>query len=132
MTSRVFHFSSTLALPWIIEDGELRPSADEFIGNQRYLWATRNPAGEKTSLAIYTLDRNNAADETADEWYQHGQAQLVRFTLPDRGFIPWREFMRTPTFGKRLRARLAKFDSNKITTTKIGAFCRGHCRFRRS
>ena len=109
---------STLALPWIIADGKLRPSADGFIGNRRYLWATRNPVGEKTSLAIYTLDRNNTADETTDELYQYGQAQLIRFTLPDRGFIPWQEFVRTPTFTKRERARLAKFDSNKNTDHK--------------
>ena len=84
MTDRVYHFSSTLALPWIIAAGELRPST--FGGpTDNYIWATSYPEGERTAAASHLGD-----------WWEFGQAEIVRFTLNAADFIPWDEIKKTP------------------------------------
>lgn len=77
----VYHFTDTARLPWIISSGELRPSTNRRNGFPLdLLWATTNPAGDKTASASY-----------AKQLHKDGVIQLVRFTLNADSFAPWRE-----------------------------------------
>jgi hypothetical protein len=88
MSSVVYHHSSTLALPWIVESGELRPSlmSDLGIGITNLLWATA-ASTERTSAAA-AVKRNWPA-----RWRRR-EIELVRFTLPAREFLTLDEIAR--------------------------------------
>ena len=83
----VYHFTSTLALPWIVASGELRPSTYRDDTNH-YLWATTSPAGERTALA---------SDHCKNDDWEQGRVLLVKFTLPDTGFVPFVKIRKTWT-----------------------------------
>lgn len=84
MTDRVYHFSSTLQLPWIVSAGELQPCS--FGGpTDNYIWATSNPEYEHTASAFHL-----------DDWFELGAAQIVRFTLNATDFVHWDEIRKTP------------------------------------
>jgi hypothetical protein len=81
----VYHISNTMRLPWIVAAGELRPSKAAPID---FLWASTNPRGDRTACF-------NDLGRSRDELYETpGTVELVRWTLPATGFIPWREIKR--------------------------------------
>jgi hypothetical protein len=81
----VYHFTSTIALPWILAHGELRPSTQGHVQNHQ-IWATSNPKGECSARPLRHKWR--------DEWFPD-DLQLIRLTLPDAGFISWAEYQLT-------------------------------------
>jgi hypothetical protein len=87
----VYHVSSTLQLPWIVESGELRPypNEDVGIGHTTFLWATTKRAGigDQTSYGARLTRTKEAA-------WQEDLFRLVRFTLPAEGFLTWNETVR--------------------------------------
>jgi hypothetical protein len=91
MTSVVYHFTTTLQLPWIVESGELRPyPKDLVVGVCSYLWATvaTTPGvGDRTArAALLSVSLKKA--------WREDQFRLVRFTLPAKSFLTWREVVR--------------------------------------
>jgi hypothetical protein len=81
--AKVYHFTDTLRLPWIIETGELRPDPHRLGGfPSDFLWATLNDAGDRTSAA-------QSGD--AKRLYREGMMQIVRIALPEEHFVGWRE-----------------------------------------
>ena len=85
----VYHITSTLKLPWIVVSGELRPYPNRLrgVGDLTYLWATANPAGDKTAMAAIVAAKKGVA-------WQDDLFRLVRFTLPSDGFMTWGEVVR--------------------------------------
>ena len=98
MSYPVYHFTDTLHLPWIVESGELRPNLNRLkgIGDIEYLWATTNPDSDKTARALIKRSRSYNAED-----YEFQKIQVVRFTLPSAGFIPWRDIKRKSTWTKQ-------------------------------
>ena len=93
-------------MPWIIEAGELRLSIrngfvpSDIIPQRDFLWATTNPEGDRTSAPMRPGNR---------ELYHQGGVQLIRFTLPGDGFIPWRDIPKVaPEWTPDLVAELEK------------------------
>src|SRR4051794_27692863 len=94
-----YHFSDTLRLPWIIEAGELRPSANRIGGfPQDPFWATTSDNGDKTSAVFSKPGR--------DIW-RKGFSQLIRFTLDGDDFSDWKDVVgRDPDWTSDHMARL--------------------------
>ena len=87
--AKVYHFTDTLRLPWIIQTAELRPDPNRFGGfPSDFLWATLNEAGDRTSAA-------QSGD--AKRLYREGAMQIVRITLPEEHFVGWREAIDAPS-----------------------------------
>jgi hypothetical protein len=85
MSGVVYHISSTLNLPWIVESGELRPMeiSDAGIGFSCLIWATTDGtwSGERgTHGGFYKRFYPTT-------WTKRTFA-LVRLTLPGDGFLP--------------------------------------------
>jgi hypothetical protein len=52
LQARVYHFTDTARLPWIIQTGELRPDPHRLGGFPAdFVWATLNAGGDRTSAA---------------------------------------------------------------------------------
>ena len=98
MTDRVYHFTDTLHLPWIIAAGELQPST--FGGpTDNYIWATSRAGGEPTAAASHLAD-----------WFELGRAQIIRFTLNAADFIPWDVIKQTPLWAGADKKMLKRRD----------------------
>jgi hypothetical protein len=107
MTSVVYHVTSTLALPWIIESGALLPFPNLLrgIGMCTYLWGTVNRRGDKTSLAAIMAAKQKKA------WPpQSDRSRLVRFTLPADAFLTWNEVVRASDWTPEQVAELVEQD----------------------
>lgn len=76
----LYHYSTSGALPWIIEGGELRPMDCKFA--RPYLWATTSPDGDRCATGFN------------DEAYRVGAMVRLRFTMPADGFRPWQDVLR--------------------------------------
>lgn len=85
----VYHVTSTLQLPWIVESGELRPYPNTLIGIGRtaFLWGTTKRAGDKTAFAARMAEEREVA-------WREDLFRLVRFTLPAECFFTWSEIVR--------------------------------------
>jgi hypothetical protein len=104
----VYHFTDTLALPWIVESGALRPHAKLLVGIGRtdaFVWATTNPAGDKTARAVRV-----AAWAEAEEAWKQDRFRLVRLTLPAKSFRHWAEVVRKEGWTPGQLAELADDD----------------------
>ncbi len=101
----VYHITSTLKLPWIVLSGELRPYPNRLrgVGDLTYLWATSNPAGDKTAMAAIVAANRAAA-------WQDDLFRLVRFTLPINGFMTWSEVVRQHAFTADQVAEMESWD----------------------
>ena len=75
---KLFHFTDTARLPWILQAGELRPGRNKIsnTADPDFLWATPDINGDRTAAACMQA-------------YRSGQTQLVRFTLTLGDFEPW-------------------------------------------
>lgn len=83
MQAKVYHFTDTVRLPWIIQTGELRPDPHRLGGfPSDFLWATLNAAGDRTSAA---------QSGEAKGLYREGLMQIIRITLSGEHFVGWRE-----------------------------------------
>ncbi len=96
--TKLYHFSDTSRLPWILHTGELRPGANKAGGfpDPEFVWATVDPLGDMT-----------ASVARGDE-YMAGKVRHVRFTLAAAAFFPWHEVTArypqwTPAHVERLR-----------------------------
>jgi len=86
----VYHFTSTLALPWIVKSGVLQLSVlADADGSADYLWATTDLNGECTAAGLHFLSEEY-------ELVEQGRAKAIRFTLPDTGFVPYLELKKKP------------------------------------
>ena len=95
----VYHFTDTVRLPWILQAGELRPSANRIGGypNPDFLWATTSKLGSRKAAG------------SEPKAYRAGVTQLVRFALHVADFEPWREIVqRYPTWTLAHIERLEK------------------------
>jgi hypothetical protein len=104
----VYHFTDTLALPWIIESGALRPHAKLLVGIGRtdaFVWATTNPAGDKTARAMVV-----AAGGEPEEALKQNRYRLVRLTLRAKSFRPWAKVVRKEGWTPGQLAELADDD----------------------
>jgi hypothetical protein len=81
-TEVVYHFTDTMALPWIISSGELRPGAKRYYTPTRLLWATTCDKGEETASC-------GVADEELE--CVNAGILLVRFKLAGDDFFEWSE-----------------------------------------
>lgn len=94
---KLYHFTGSAHLPWILQSGELRPGRNKIGGypDPDFLWATANDRGDAT------------ASGTSGEFYRTGRVRQVRFTLDSEGFFPWREVNgRFPAWTKQFRDEL--------------------------
>ena len=109
MSKVVYHTTSTLNLPWIIESGELQPAliTDIGIGWTKFIWATTKRAGDKTSGSMWLIRYFGPA-------WQAGLFGVVRLTLPAKGFLTWREVIRREGWTKIQVARLEADDRRRI------------------
>lgn len=76
--ARVYHFTDTARLPWIVGAKELRPSRNQIGGfpSPDFLWATTHSQGDRTAAGMQA--------------YREGVTALVRLTLFAEDFEPWR------------------------------------------
>jgi hypothetical protein len=85
--AEVYHFTDSLRLPWIIRSKQLLPSLNR-VSNvpSTFLWATLNPAGDRSCAAQGT--------SSAKEAFRRGLTAKVRFTLPGDAFESWSDVSR--------------------------------------
>ena len=109
MSNQVFHITSTLKLPWIIESGRLRPFTNHLpgVGAITYLWATSNRAGDKTAAGA------RVAEAREDAW-RDDLFRLVRLTLPADGFFTWDEVIKRENYTDTAVATLHEYDRRKF------------------
>ncbi|UOK70431.1 hypothetical protein [Ancylobacter polymorphus] len=78
----VYHFTTSVHLPWILATGELRPgrgaSFIQGLPDPDFLWATTDSRGERTM-------------SLSKEAYRNGELLLIRLELDDGEFWPWGE-----------------------------------------
>jgi hypothetical protein len=101
---KVYHFTDTARLPFILKSGILKPGRNTLAGfpDPDFLWATTRSVGDYTASGA--------------EGYRRGLTRLVRFTLKRDDFVPWRQIVTTipawtPTHVERLE-RAARGLSN--------------------
>jgi hypothetical protein len=83
MSDIVYHFTDTARLPWILQSGELQPSANRLNGYPvDFLWATTDKRGSR-SASVYIQN----------EQYRRGIVRMVRFALHAADFEPWRDIV---------------------------------------
>jgi hypothetical protein len=80
--SVVYHYTTTVHLPWIIHSGELPPgrTSEGFFPDPDFLWATTNPHIGRTATAT-----------NQDALYRSGGIFPVRYILPSDESFPWSE-----------------------------------------
>jgi hypothetical protein len=105
----VYHFTSTLQLPWIVEAGEVRPYPKTLIGigHITALWGTTKEAGDKTAGAVMTAKKQKLA-------WQENLFQLVRFTLPKEYFFTWNEVVSMSDWTPEQVAALVESDRKRF------------------
>jgi hypothetical protein len=94
--SHVYHFTSSMHLPRILRDGELRPLTitEARIKYERSLASFGAPAMPSTDFLHATSDCRYEPTATPEYWtdgYEDGQWARVRFTLEADDFEPWLE-----------------------------------------
>lgn len=102
----VYHFTSTLHLPWIVDSGELRPSIHGEDDNH-HVWATTRPDGDPTAFPLRPINDLHSAF-----YSERGQLLIVRFTLPATGFVDWAEV--TKTLPRKRRAAWQAFNDIEV------------------
>ena len=117
----VYHYTDSLHLPWIVKSSELRPNTNRLVGIGliKYLWATTNPAGDKTARAMITMHKGY------EELFQHGLVQLIRFTLPSAGFVPWCDIKRESNW---TRGQIRKLQQSDRKYFDEHGFAKWRCR----
>jgi hypothetical protein len=81
MTDKIYHFTCTARLPWIVESGELRPGRNQVGGYPiDFLWATTSSRGDRTASGMWG--------------YRAGGTALVRLTLHAEDFEPWPDILK--------------------------------------
>src|SRR5262245_7429709 len=75
---KVYHFTDTARLLFILHDGALRPGRNTLGGypSPEFVWATTDDRGEPSAAGQSHADRA-------------GRTRLVRFTLRATDFEPW-------------------------------------------
>ena len=107
----VYHFTSTLHLPWIVMDGQLRPSIH---GDEHYLWATTNPDGDPTAFPLRPIN-----DLLSAFYSERGQLLIVRFTLPATGFVDWDEVEKTLSRKRRATWQAKLYYGERSKTWRV-------------
>lgn len=79
---KLYHFTTSLHLPWILNAGELQPGRGKsFVAglpDPDFLWASSDERGEPTASG-------------SKRAYRSGEIQLVRIALDASMFFPWAE-----------------------------------------
>lgn len=96
----VYHYTDTGRLPWILQDGVLRPGRNTLGGfpDPDFLWATTIPIPDGTA---------SSGGTAALAALRRGDTRAVRFTLRADDFLPWPDIVKdfpawTPAEVKRL------------------------------
>jgi hypothetical protein len=87
---KVYHFTTTGSLPWIIKSGKLVPTRDHMEGlpPSDFLWASTVARGEPNAPAV--ISRKLEWDHT----WECDFVRLVRFTLAAEDFEPWSKLIK--------------------------------------
>lgn len=102
-SDRVYHYTDTLHLPFIIQSGKLLPGRNTqgLYPDPDFLWATANDQGDGTQ----TLYMN----ENGRRLYREGKVLRVRLQLPKANFFHWSEVgERYPQWTQAQRERLER------------------------
>ncbi len=91
MPGQLYHFTSTIQFPWILDAGELRSGTAgrcEFEGlpGLGLTWATNNPNGAFSASAFGCTSEYNGRSA-----YRAGKVWAVRFTVDRADFQQWPE-----------------------------------------
>ena len=110
---KVYHFSSSMCLPWIIEAGELRPHRehDVGIGITKHLWCTSDPQGDLTASPFRRIHSPPFGDERV---WRSGRFFLVRFTLSPRDVMTWEEVKQKSKWTSAQVAELMEDDRKRF------------------
>jgi hypothetical protein len=111
MPEAVYHFTDTMALPWIISSGELRPGAKRYYTPTRLLWATTCDKGEKTA----TCGVADEELECVEEECVNVGILLVRFKLAGDDFLSGQKLHRAVRDGRRNMLRSLKTGQETMT-----------------
>ena len=89
MSKVVYHFTTSMPLPWIVSSGALcpMPGTDIGIGYSKLIWATAKRAGENTSYAKLLI-------RVLDQAWEADLFRLIRFTISAKLFDTWAETVR--------------------------------------
>lgn len=81
---RLYHFTDTARLPYILQSGELRPGRNKIGGypDPDFLWATAQMMGDRTASA------------GSGATYRSSVVRLVRISFERKHFRPWREIVK--------------------------------------
>jgi hypothetical protein len=80
---KVYHFTNTVRLPWIIHSGGLQPSNNRIGGAPPdFLWATTSDSGDRTSSSFLGNDKARLS---------RGPGANHPLPLDGADFAPWRE-----------------------------------------
>src|SRR5258707_5551922 len=87
MTNKLYHFTDTVRLPWILRSGILRPGRNSIAGfpDPDFLWGTTEAAGDRSA---------SSATGDSDRSYRAGATRQVRFTLHGEDFQKWPDITR--------------------------------------
>src|ERR1700676_2854472 len=98
-SGRVYHFTDTARLPWILESGELRVDRGAIAKYPtKFVWATTLHNGDHTCSSL-------AGDQTP---FKRGWHRLVRFTFHSDEFDPWLNIRDHPEWTPELFDKLDK------------------------
>jgi hypothetical protein len=99
--TRVYHHTTTRHLPWIVQDGELRPRDDDMWFGRNFVWASTVPGGDPTAAC--------RRGEGLGPHRDLGCIKLIRFTFRASDFTPWAEIKRKYMRTKKHRAFAAEW-----------------------
>jgi hypothetical protein len=105
MSKVVYHFTTSMPLPWIVSSGGLypMPGRDVGIGYSKLIWATAKRAGEKTSSAKFMTQVLKRA-------WQADMFRIIRFTISAKHFDTWPETVRREGWTEREEFLLRRDD----------------------
>jgi hypothetical protein len=105
MSKVVYHFTTSMPLPWIVSNKALcpMPATDVGIGYSKLIWATAKRTGEKTSTAKFMLQALKRA-------WQADMFRIIRFTISAEHFDTWAETVRREGWTEREEFLLRRDD----------------------
>ena len=105
--AKLYHFTNTARLPWIVGAKELRPDCNQIGGfpSPDFLWATTRSQGDRTASGM--------------QGYRERLTALVRLTLFAEDFEPW----------PAITARFPQWTIEHVRRLEAAARARGQANF---
>jgi hypothetical protein len=108
--SKVYHFTDTVRLPWIVAADELCPGRNQIGGYPiDFLWATTSKLGDRTSVAMHG-------------GYRQDMTALVRMTLHPDDFEPWPDILRRFPQWTSAHVHLLESTARRLGETNISGW----------